>query len=167
MNREQRRKSNKSIKPIKTIKQTQSKDDLTLNKITTAINQKIKTRLIELQQDPQFSDLKHVQVNYFNISKLGIKYQNHLQRRVGMSYGDAVVKNTHNAPDQPEHYLCVNVFFDEDNLTAPIFQMLLGLTSKIHNWEYSEKDDIYIDLLGVYVDKLDFEKEANTDGKDK
>lgn len=165
MNREQRRKQQRETKqskqaPTQTPKKTQElKDAIALNKISSTLSSKIKRRVEELRQQDEFKDLQHVQVNYFNISKLGIKYQAKANKPVGMSYGDAVVNNTQDAPNQPKHYLCICVYFDEENLTSEIYQMMLGLTSKVHTWTYSKQDDIYIDELGVYVDRVDFEKD--------
>lgn len=170
MNREQRRslmrnnnsKSNMSTRTNTNTNTNTNTDALAM--ISGTISSKIKARLSSIRNDPKFGDLKHVQVNYFNIAKLGMKYQRLTNTPIGMSYGDVVVTNTQTGPDQPENYLCVNVFFDEEPINTELFQMMLGLTSKLHNWQYSKADDIYIDTLGVYVDRVDFEKQ--TEGVD-
>ena len=145
------------------IKETVNKDDKALALISSTVSNKIKARLEVLHADDNFKDIKHVQINYFNIAKLGKKYQDknkNKNKTVGMSYGDVVVTNQHTGDEQPKQYLCVIVVFDEEPLTSNTFQMLLGLTSKIHNWKYSDSDDVYIDELGVYVDRVDFEKQT-------
>ena len=162
MNREERRKQG--------IKSNKDKDTMNLERISSSISNKVKNRLRELRaSDDKFSSLNHVQLNYFNIQKLGLKYQASVRlkgkekekRPVGMSYADAVIKNTQTGEGQPEYYLCINILFDEDNMDVDKYQMLLGLTSKVHNWTYSDKDNIYIDELGVYIDRVEIEKEKD------
>ena len=131
------------------------RDQENLARIQQAVNNSVRTRLDELRNDPNynFSNLKHVQVNYFNI--LALKPKRIPEAPTALNWGDAVVID----PNTNIPYLCCIVYFSPDKLTAEIFQMLLGLTSKVHNWKYSERDDLYIDQLGVYIDKVDFNKE--------
>lgn len=164
MNREQRRSMMRNNNSKSNISTNTNTNTDTLAMISGTISSKIKARLSSIRNDPKFSDLKHVQVNYFNIAKLGMKYQRLTNTPIGMSYGDVVVTNTQTGPGQPENYLCVNVYFDEEPINTELFQMMLGITSKLHNWQYSETDDIYIDTFGVYVDRVDFEKQ--TEGVD-
>lgn len=168
MNRKERRASRNHYNKKEVMDNRTKRDTENLNKIKSTLNKKIKRRLEELNNLPEYKDspIKHVQVNYFNISKLGFKYQANKPKPVGMSYGDAVVRNTQLGPNQPPSYLCVNIYFDEEQLTGAIYQVLLGLTSKVHNWEYSKEDDLYIDQLGVYVDRVDIEKEVDSNGNE-
>ena len=132
-----------------------ARDIEALNKIKATVNKKVKERLDSLSE--QFPDLKHVQINYFNTSALK-PHKRIPERPTAMNWGDAVVQ------DQITkiYYLCCIVYFSPDNLDIATFKMLLDTTSKNHIWEYSDKDKIYIDQLGVYVDKVEFSKEDSS-----
>lgn len=128
------------------------KDIETLNKIKAVITAKVKIRLHELSK--QFPNLDHVQINYFNTEAL--KPHKVPERPTGLNWGDAVVQD----PISKEYYLCVIVYFNKDNLNLNTFKMLLGMCSQTHIWEYSKQDNLYIDTLGVYVDKVEITKQT-------
>ena len=142
-----------------------SKQDLeTLNKIKQTVRFKTMLRLDEIRSTKDknntydFSKLDHVQINYFNITAL--KPHKIPERPTALNWGDAVIAD----PDTNQLYLCVIVYFDKDHLTADKFQALLEMTSRKHNWVYSDQDKLYIDTCGVYVDKVEINK-ASIEGE--
>ena len=134
------------------------RDQETMEKITKTVKQKTKQRVYELHS--QGYDVDHVQINYFNIKNLGRKHKVP-EASTAMNWGDCVVQDEVTGL----HYLCVIVSFDTKQMDINTFKMLIGISPRIHDWEYSDEDHLFIDKLAAYVDKVEIEKAGeNEDG---